>query len=248
MKEIYSTQELLAVEQDARKTVWVLAPDIAIGPQEFGPVMRTNIYDRNVEYRYLVVNHANTLVNLVQFISSLLADGESGNFKVAIVPQEIVESDVTIIDADHPSELGFVLSPAENDSGHFRIHGSALFRIKERFSTLWRLADEIDTEAIRRGEDIEGSMRAQKPLNGFWPSLLRAQAGRYSKMWSRLGRVAHRLDTNGRSEISDIELVRNQIMSLIESGATVPALSSVKFPEDISDDAESLSKEALNNE
>ena len=245
MSEIYTTEELLAVESEARYSVWDFAPDIALGPQSFGPVMRKNMYERGIEYRYLVVNHTNTLLNLVEFLRNLLEEGATDKFKIRIVPREIIENDVTIIDADRSSEIAFVISPAENDSTHVRIRGPAVYRIKERFATLWRLADVIDVARIVEGGDIEDAITEQKPLNAFWPTLVRAQPGRYKRMWSRLGPIAHRLDEPGAANVTDVDLVRDQIKTIVGAGRHVPRLTEIEFPVSIERDAAALCREVL---
>ena len=245
MSEIYSTEDLLAVENKAQYSVWVFAPDIALGPQSFGPVMRKNMYEQGIEYRYLVVNHANTLLNLVGFLRDLLQPGATDKFNIRVVPREIIENDVTIIDADRSSEIAFVLSPAENDSTHFRIHGPAVYRIKERFATLWRLADVIDVDRVIGGGEIDDAITEQKPLNAFWPTIMRAQPGHYKRMWSRLGSIAHRLDEPATANVSDIDLVRDQVNTIAAAGRQVPRLLEIDFPPSIEDDAHALCREVL---
>jgi len=140
---LYTMEEVLSMEAKVKGNVWVLAPDIALGPQVFKSVMRDNMKNRGIRYKYLLSDDQNSLDNLVEFISDLDLGKFLAQFEIRILPSAIFEGDITILDPNTPQEYGYVCTPCEVEGFHWRLVGSALFRTKQRFTDLWRLADPV---------------------------------------------------------------------------------------------------------
>ena len=141
-----TTDYLMEAEAKAIREVLVMCPIITIGPTYFKEIMKNNIHERNIEYKYLIGDDPTCLENLEEFIEELELEGIRERFQVRVIPQVIIEGDVTIHDPDTSNEAGYVLSPIETTDVHWRLMGSALYHMKTRFNSLWRVADPWDYE------------------------------------------------------------------------------------------------------
>lgn len=137
-----STDEVLSIEKDAIEQVWVLAPDIELGPRYFVDVMHTNITKKGINYKYLVAELPIVKDNLLKLVRLLDLGNRSHLFEYRFADSHIIESDVTIIDPNTLHENAFILAPCEAPFYHFKVLGSHLFRLKERFIKLWNDAKE----------------------------------------------------------------------------------------------------------
>jgi len=133
-------EDVLKIERDAIECVWVLAPDIELGPRYFIDVMHHNIIEKGIEYRYLVADDDEVKENLYAFAKALNLGDAASFFESRYIPQHLIESDVTIIDPNTSHEHTFILAPCEAPSYHFKVLGSHLFRLKKRFRELWKAA------------------------------------------------------------------------------------------------------------
>ena len=138
-----TTEEVLAVEKSAQEQVWVFAPDIELGPRYFAEVMRHNMVEDGVTYRYLVSSEPEVVSNLKSLIDSLRLGEARDRFECGLVEPHLVESDVTIIDPNSPNEHCYLLAPCEAPYYHFCVTGSSLYRMKQRFKTLWTGAQSL---------------------------------------------------------------------------------------------------------
>lgn len=140
---ILRTKDVLKLESNAQNKVCVLAPDIELGPSIFTDVMRENIFNKGIKYQYLVSNEPNVMNNYHSFLDSLSLGDKVGNFSGRTIDPKFIESDVTFIDPSSGNESAFILAPSEKPNYHFRVIGSALHRLKNRFNTIWFEAEEI---------------------------------------------------------------------------------------------------------
>jgi hypothetical protein len=98
---------------------------------------------RSVKYKYLVAELPTVKDNLLKFVRLLDLGNTSHLFDYRFTDPHIIESDVTIIDSNTPHENAFILAPCEAPFYHFKVSGSHLFRLKERFIKLWNDAKEV---------------------------------------------------------------------------------------------------------
>lgn len=144
IKVTVTTDAILQIEMDAEERVWVLAPDIELGPRYFVDVMRYNIIDKGISYKYLISEDEEVLNNLTELIQILELGDAANLFECRSINQHMIESDVTIIDPNTAHEHAFILAPCESPYYHFRVMGSHLFRVKARFRELWKMGSEIN--------------------------------------------------------------------------------------------------------
>ena len=141
---LLNLEKIVEMEQNATENVWVLAPDIEIGPRYFQDVMRNNMIDKKVNYRYIIPDNEDVKNDFFDLVDSLSLGKDSSQMQCKVVMPHFIESDLTIIDQNSPNEFAFILAPCESPYYHYRVIGSALLRLKKRFKDLWRIGDGLD--------------------------------------------------------------------------------------------------------
>jgi len=241
---LYSMQEVLDFENNVTKSVWVLAPDIALGPQKFKPIMIANMREKGIEYRYIVSDDSTVLDNLTEFVSELTHEGVISGFNLKILAKEIIESDITIYDPNTPEERAFILAPYETADQHYRLQGSALYRIKQRFSALWRISDEI----ILNGHlniPIQSNIKERSFCSHAWNVGIRGAALDKFQQWEQLGReLIHKRANN--MAIDDRQYLIQSLANLYSLNHDLcPPFSKIIFPDDLIGTIKIMIKETL---
>lgn len=240
---VYSIQQILELEAAAKAVVWVFAPDIALGPQQFSPVMQNNMKNKQVRYRYLVADDRTTLENLAIFLQELQLGEASSLFEIRVLPSAFIESDVTILDPNTPHEYGFVFAPSEVESQHWRLVGSSLVRTKHRFTELWRLADPVSL-ALTTPECSVDELTQPGLLRLCWRHCNRFK-GDFLESWENLGR-----DIAGRNKGHALNDPRERLVAWLIKKYSVdrnllPPFDELVYPEAIRAMATGIQAEAI---
>jgi len=140
---VLRTNEVINLESSAKMLVCVITPDIQLGPSDFLDVMTANIKSKNIEYRYLISDLPGNIDEFKAFQDKMKLEVKRDRFKGRVIDSKYVESDITFIDPNSKYENGFILAPPEQPDFHFKIVGSNLVRLKNRFNSLWHEATEI---------------------------------------------------------------------------------------------------------
>ena len=243
-KSLYTMQEVLSEEENAKKCVWVLAPDIALGPQQFKSVMLNNMVKKRIKYKYIVSDDETVQDNLYEFVGDLLQEDIANRFDLRLIPKSIIESDVTIIDPDTPGEKGFILAPCESGDKHYNLQGSALYRIKQRFSILLRISNKIrlDTELQY---PIDSNIDTKSFGSLAWNCGLSARGNNLFEMWERLG-IKLTLNAKDRVQVDS----RRYLLSVLLQKYSIdrdlcPAFNNIQYPQEINDTMRMLIRETL---
>jgi len=241
---LFSLNEVLNIEANSKKSVWVLAPDIVLGPEAFKPIMINNLKSRDIEYKYLVSGNSEVLENLFVFVKKLKHEQALTNFNLKIISELIIESDITIIDANTPDEIAFILAPCESPNHHYQITGSALFRIKYRFSVLWSMADNVEIHD-ELSYPLESNIYDRSFCSEAWrQDLMNRSLSRFSK-WIKLGeRIVSNSSTSDDAN-SKIRLAQRLIDHYLKLNGLFPPFESINFPTDISPTIRILIKEVI---
>lgn len=240
---IVSMEDVLRIESKSA-VVWVMAPDIALGPQQFKDVMIDNLRTRGVKYRYLVSNECTVLENLFEFVKDLTTAGALSGFSLRIISKSIIESDVTIYDPNTSSEAGFILAPYENADQHYRLRGSSLYRIKDRFSTLWNIADPIDlTKELNY--PIDSLVTRRSILSYSFDLLAAAPRADNLLVWEKLGHAIANETRSSQTRDTRYFLIQ-KLVDLYSSDRDIcPPFHSLTFPQTVSDSVRILTRDAL---
>jgi hypothetical protein len=143
LTSVSRTDEVLQRESKAIERVCVIAPDIALGPSNFRDVMQINLKSRKIRYQYLIASQPAIIESYEAFVESMNLGAAEGLLTARHLDPEYIESDVTIIDPATPYEIGFILAPPDHPEYHYRVVGSSLYRLKDRFDKLWHKAQVI---------------------------------------------------------------------------------------------------------
>jgi hypothetical protein len=243
-KPVYSMQEVLMIEAKTAKSVWVLAPDIALGPQQFKTVMIENMCKRNIEYKYLVSDEISVLENLYDFVLELKNENAISNFLLRIIPKEIVESDVTIYDPNSPNEKAFILAPCETADQHYRLYGSALFRMKQRYNGLWRISNKIDLDNEIMFP-IDKNVTKRSFCSEAWKQGLTNLGQDPFSQWESLGRNLVSQNFKSRSMDARQHLLFVLLQQYSMDRDLCPAFESISFPQNVSGTMKIIVRETL---
>ena len=121
---LLNLEKIVEVERNAEETVWVLAPDIEIGPRYFQEVMRNNMINKLVKYKYIIPDDEDVKNDYLELIESLNLGEMDAQIQCKIVSPHLIESDLTIIDQNSPREFAFILAPCESPYYHYRVIGN----------------------------------------------------------------------------------------------------------------------------
>ncbi len=144
-------QEVTRIEEAVRKSVWIIEPTFDTDLRIFKDVIRTNIAERGIEYRYLIPEEKTSLRQFQLFAGELGCSEAQGGLAVRIVEPHLVESEVVIYDAYTEHEEVMIMSPRERKFAFwYRVGRTRGEFIRDRFEYLWESASRPTDDSGRR--------------------------------------------------------------------------------------------------
>jgi hypothetical protein len=136
---VISLADLMTFEGQATSKVWLIEPTLETDIILFRNVLKNNIENRSVQYRYLVPNTKELLRSAQRLREALDVDNAAWQrITIRTVDPHVVESEVVIYDAFTEGERVLLMSPVEDDQPFwFRVRGERARYIRERYESLW---------------------------------------------------------------------------------------------------------------
>ena len=103
-----------------------------------------DIMKKGIKYKYIIPDDSDVKEDLFELVRLLNLKDTISHFECKYVDPYLIESDVTIIDPNTAHEHGLIFAPCESPYYQFKVFGSHLFRLKNRFRKLWKIASLIE--------------------------------------------------------------------------------------------------------
>lgn len=132
------------LEKQVQHEVWLIEPSLDTDLKLFSAIIKDNLLNREIAYRYLIPKTQTSFKQYQRFISELGYDpGSHETLEVRTVEPYIIESEVVIYDPYTDREEVMVMSPRERDFIFwYRVGKTRGENIRDRFEILWDTASE----------------------------------------------------------------------------------------------------------
>ncbi len=143
-KIILNLEDVRRFEQSVREEVWLIEPSLETDLGLFGDVIKSNIFDRGVKYRYLIPRTRNSLRQYRRFVQELNCTADQQDaLRVQTIEPYLVESEVVIYDPYSRQENVMLMSPRELAFVFWYSVGKTRGEdIRDRFEHLWESMSE----------------------------------------------------------------------------------------------------------
>jgi len=127
------------IESSVANEVWVIEPTFDTDLKLFGEIIKRNIMERAVKYRYLVPRTSGITRQWVRFIRELGYDpAYQQTLEARTVDEHLIESEVVIYDPYASQEAVLIMSGRERDFVFwYRVGKTRGESIRERYEYLW---------------------------------------------------------------------------------------------------------------
>lgn len=132
-------EELVVLEGEVARDVWLIEPSLETDIRHFREVIRKNIEQRSVNYRFMVPDKPE-IRRAVRKLREMLAVDDTAWRRIAIrvIEPMLVESEIVVYDANMQGQQVFLISsPDEGPPFFFRIKGVHANSIRDRYESLW---------------------------------------------------------------------------------------------------------------
>ena len=148
---ILGLEEVKQLETQVTNEVWVIEPSLDTDLKILGEIIRYNLIERKIKYRYLVPQTRGILRQWERFVHELGNSQENDySLEVRTVEQHVIESEVVIYDPYSPHEDVLIMSPREQESVFwYRVGKTRGETIRERYEFLWENESKPIDEPIR---------------------------------------------------------------------------------------------------
>lgn len=142
---ILSLEGVRRRESLAQSEVWVIEPSLDTDLKMFGDIIKLNLLDRGIKYRYLVPRTREVVRQWERFVRNLGYDrNRHGTLEVRTVEPYLIESEVVVYDAYTEREDVMIMSPREHEFVFwYRVGRTRGESIRDRFDTLWDKVSEV---------------------------------------------------------------------------------------------------------
>ena len=141
---ILQLDDVLTIEFNVKHEVCLLQPTIDTDLTLFIDVIKRNIFERDIQYRYIIPKTPTTRRQWARFIDAVAPSKEDSLQARTVEPHQI-ESEVVLYDLYTENEDILLMSPRENQTVFwYRVGQTRGETIRERFETLW----ESHTESL----------------------------------------------------------------------------------------------------
>jgi hypothetical protein len=134
---ILSLDDIKNIEKCVRNEVWIIEPTLDTDLKVFNGIIKTNLLERNVRYRYLLPLQTGARRQWQRFVQALGCDKHDA-LEARTVEPYLVESEVTIYDPYTDQEDVLIMSPREHEFLFwYRVGRTRGESIRDRFDALW---------------------------------------------------------------------------------------------------------------
>jgi hypothetical protein len=136
---ILRLDEVKQLESQVTNEVWVIEPSFDTDLKIFGEMIRHNLLERKIKYRYLVPRTRGVIRQWERFVQELGYSRENHHtLEVRTVEPHVIESEVTVYDAYAQQEEVLIMSPREQEFVFwYRVGKTRGESIRERYEFLW---------------------------------------------------------------------------------------------------------------
>lgn len=136
---ILNLKDVTEIESRAQQEVWLIEPSLDTDLKMFGSIIKNNILERGIRYRYLVPRTAGTLRQYRRFVAELEYDADAHDtLEVRTVEPYFIESEVVVYDPYTGREEVMIMSPRELEYVFwYRVGKTRGEEIRDRFEILW---------------------------------------------------------------------------------------------------------------
>jgi len=134
--------DILQLEKAVTNEVWLIEPSLDTDIKLFGDVIRCNLRDRSIRYRYLLPRISGLARQWERFVRALGYHNESSQLlQVRTVDPHIIESEVVLYDPYTDHENVLIMSPREQEFVFwYRVGARRGESIRDRYEVLWESA------------------------------------------------------------------------------------------------------------
>lgn len=132
-------EQALKRELITEKEVWVIGPNVDIDIMLYANAIRSNIFDRGVQYKYILPDNRAARASWNQLIHRLeLHDKIGRGIFISFVDEYQVEFELVIYDPYSESEEVYLTPPVEaKEPFYFVVQGTRAIAARNRFAVLW---------------------------------------------------------------------------------------------------------------
>ncbi len=136
---IASWAAVAEIERSVEKEIWLITPTNDADLKIFGPVVRDNLANRGITYKYILPNTTTAQRGWRRLLDFLALDDDAlRRLQVRWVDEHQIESEVVIYDPYCRAEHVMIMSPLEDEVPfHYQLKGTRANRIRQRFEELW---------------------------------------------------------------------------------------------------------------
>lgn len=136
---ILGLDEIMKLESEVANEVWIIEPSFDTDLKILGEIIRNNLIERKIKYRYLVPRTRGIFRQWQRFINELKTGKENDySLEARTVEPYVIESEVVIYDPFAPQEDVLIMSPREQESVFwYRVGKTRGETIRDRFEALW---------------------------------------------------------------------------------------------------------------
>ena len=135
--------EVLSIETHTEQEIWIIGPNVDIDIQLYAEVIRKNIVDRGIQYKYILPN-SNSARNSWSWLKKTLdlPRSSASRLQLRYAKDHEIECEIVLYDPYTNGEKVYLMPPVE-ETCHFyyRVQGSRAIAIRERFEKIWNLAE-----------------------------------------------------------------------------------------------------------
>ena len=145
---ILNFDQVAQLETQVTNEVWLIEPSLDTDLKMFGEIIKHNLIERGINYRYLVPRTRGIIRQWERFVRELEYDPENyDTLEVRTVEPHVIESEVVIYDPYAEHEDVLIMSPREQESLFwYRVGKTRGESIRERFVVLWESVSKPMTQ------------------------------------------------------------------------------------------------------
>jgi hypothetical protein len=134
---ILGLEDIKRIERSVRQEVWIIEPSLDTDLKVFNDIIKLNLLERGIKYRYLVPGQTGARRQWQRFLQTLGHDKHDG-LEARTVEPYLIESEVTIYDPYTDQEEVMIMSPREHEFLFwYRVGRTRGESIRDRFDALW---------------------------------------------------------------------------------------------------------------
>ena len=137
---ILGLEDVKQRESKVASEVWLIKPSLDTDLQLFNKIIRYNLLERKITYRYLIPREDEVITQWQRFVRDLRLDPkQQGTLEVRTLESYFIESEVVIYDPYSAQEEVLIMSPREREHVFWYSVGKTRGeRIRKRYEALWK--------------------------------------------------------------------------------------------------------------